>query len=81
VQLCVWKRLKPEPEAAPSTFWKMTWLYLVRIVMICCCIGFLAQNVQHAKVLLRKAFGAVANVAAEAQGFGEEMVGALDGKL
>ncbi|KAJ7834561.1 WD40-repeat-containing domain protein [Mycena olivaceomarginata] len=77
VKLYVWKRLEPEPEAKPSTFWKTIWLWLVRIVVICCCLGFLVQNVQHARGLLRTAVEPAAEVTVEAQGFGEEIVGAL----
>jgi hypothetical protein len=77
VKLYVWKWLEPEPEAKPSTFWKTIWLWLVRIIVICCCLGFLVQNVQHARGLLHTAVELGAEVTVEAQGLGEEMVSAL----
>ncbi|KAF8203421.1 WD40-repeat-containing domain protein [Mycena galopus ATCC 62051] len=79
VELCVWKRLEPELEATPSTFWKTIWLYLIRIIVACCCIGFLVQNLQG---LLGTTVGGAANITAEAQEVGKEILGpVLNGEL
>ncbi|KAF8134162.1 hypothetical protein K438DRAFT_1787260 [Mycena galopus ATCC 62051] len=72
VELCVWKRLEPEPEAMPSTFWKTIWSYLVRIIVTCCCFGFLVRNLQG---LLGTTVIGVANITAEAQEVGREIIG------
>ncbi|KAF8185883.1 hypothetical protein K438DRAFT_1973724 [Mycena galopus ATCC 62051] len=79
VELCVWKQLEPEPEATPSTFWKTIWSYLVRIIVACCCIGFLVQNLQG---LLGTTVIGAANITAEAQEVGRKIIGpVLNGEL
>ncbi|KAJ7197482.1 hypothetical protein B0H12DRAFT_1245051 [Mycena haematopus] len=70
VTLCIWKRLEPEPDATPSTFWETTWSYLIRIIVVCCCIGFLFQNLQG---LLGATNMMKANITAEAQEVGREL--------
>ncbi|KAJ7676495.1 quinon protein alcohol dehydrogenase-like superfamily [Mycena olivaceomarginata] len=67
VTLFVWKRLEPEPEAKPSRFWATAWLYLIRIIVVCCCIGFLVQNLRG---LLHTTVEATPNITAEAQEVG-----------
>ncbi|KAJ7086805.1 hypothetical protein B0H15DRAFT_801451 [Mycena belliarum] len=46
-EVMVWKRLAPKPMAAPSRLWERIWSNLLRVLILCCCVGFLVQNLQQ----------------------------------
>jgi hypothetical protein len=53
VELFVWKRLEPELDVAPND-WRLTWMNLFNVIIICCCVGFVYQNAGYGSYALRK---------------------------
>ncbi|KAJ7082286.1 hypothetical protein B0H15DRAFT_952668 [Mycena belliarum] len=52
-EVMVWKRFAPKPMAAPSRLWERVWSNLLRVLILCCCVGFLVQNLQQVMAIVK----------------------------